>query len=104
MYCRYYHALQLKLVEAAKGDADADGTDEGDGSDSSDAGRGDQECKNNAEDDKRCGADVDADEDGPSITSSPETSYEGYLVTIGASWFNVAWAKQVHGDDHGMAW
>ena len=102
MYCRYYHALQLKLVEAAKGSADAEDTEGGDDIDSSDAGE--QECKNgNAEDETRtrCGDD-DADEEGPGTSSG--TSYLGYLVTIKASWFNVAWAKQTHGNDYGMAW
>ena len=95
MYCRYYHALQLKLVEAANGSADADDTEDGDGFDSSEAG--DQECKSeNAED--TSGVGDAADEEGPT------TSYVGYLVTIRATWFNVAWAKQTHGDDYAMTW
>ena len=100
LHCRYYHALQLKLVEASKGSANAEDTDDGDDTDSSDAGE--QECKNDrAEDDTRCGDD-DVDEEGRG--TSPGSSYLGYQVTIKASWFNVAWAKQTHGDDYAMAW
>ena len=87
------------MVEAAKGSADAEDTDDGDDSDSSEAG--DQECKNdNADSDMRRGD--AADEEGPA--TSPGTSYLGYQVTIKAAWFNVAWAKQTHGDDYAMAW
>ena len=101
-YIRFYHALQLKLVEAAEEGVGDDTDDELevdalDGFNTCDAG--DDECKD-VEDEVR-GRAVDGEE---AEGTSPSTDYRGHLVTIKSSWFSVAWAKKMYGDDYTMTW
>lgn len=99
MYCRYFHALQLKLVEAAKENAHGDDTDDGDCCDRREAG--DQNCEISDADDESGDA---CNEESPATSPEAGYGYLGHLVTIQATWFNVAWAKQTHGEDYAMAW